>query len=53
MKDTRHITHTTKLDSEEHTYREFRAATTRTQIVVGTNIVWIEMGDKVVPKVVT
>ena len=32
--------------------REFRAAATRTQVVVGACIFWVEVGNKMVPKVV-
>ena len=42
-------THTTRLHSEEHMDREFRAAVTGAQIVVGACII---IGNKMVPEVV-
>ena len=45
-------THTTRLHSEEHVDREFRAAVTGAQIVVGACIIWVEIGNKMVPEVV-
>ena len=45
-------THTTRLHSEEHVDREFRAAVTGAQIVAGACIIWVEIGHKMVPEVV-
>ena len=45
-------THTTRLHSEEHIDREFRAAVTGAQIVVRACIICVEIGNKMVPEVV-
>ena len=45
-------THTTRLDSEEHMDREFRAAVRGSQIVVGACIIWVEIRNTMVPEVV-
>ena len=43
-------THTTRLHSEEHVDRDFRAAVTGAQIVVGACIIWVEIRNKMVPE---